>query len=191
MKAPVVDWGGTLGTGSDYYRFVLLAGMVGNMAQGPTLLDIGCGPGTLRPLVSRFDYTGLDLSESDIRTALERDPGSRYILADADSWQSSQMFDVIVFNEVLYYLDDFDRTLHRYFNLLKDGGVLAVSIFNKRGLWKNVNMRALRATRKFLASDCFEGRVEATLEVSGLKYTINAARLAGRDGTHELLAARQ
>jgi 2-polyprenyl-3-methyl-5-hydroxy-6-metoxy-1,4-benzoquinol methylase len=77
--------------------------------RGSRLLDVGCGPGTLRQFLGDVNYTGIDRNERYIREAQERfgDRG-RFILADVD--QVAQMnlppFDAITMFGLLHHLDD-------------------------------------------------------------------------------------
>lgn len=98
-----------------------LARLISEFAQakgGPIrVLDVGCGNGGLaRLLVGRSDiaYTGIDISEAALGTARAAAPGFSFIAVDAEQPPPDMgTYDVLVFNEVLYYMNP-DRVLPRY-----------------------------------------------------------------------------
>lgn len=108
-----------------------------------SLLDAGCGNGSLawtEPRCAR--YVGIDISSTAIEAArrqLSEMGGSgersvEYHVSSLDGFTlpDAQVFDAIVFSEVLYYLDP-DAALSqasRYVRSLRSGGVLAVSLKN-------------------------------------------------------------
>lgn len=49
--------------------------------------------------------------------------------ADAAEYESDERFDVIVFNECLYYFDDPVALVRKYERLLRDDGVFIVSMY--------------------------------------------------------------
>jgi len=77
--------------------------------QGSRLLDVGCGPGTLRQFLGDVNYTGIDRNERYIREAQERfgDRG-RFILADVREVAQMNLpsFDAITMFGLLHHLDD-------------------------------------------------------------------------------------
>lgn len=81
------------------------------------VLDVGCGNGGLARLLCRdpsIAYTGIDISETAIRSARSLVPYGNFIVADVENPPSGiDIFDVFVFNEVLYYMNP-DRVLPRY-----------------------------------------------------------------------------
>ena len=81
------------------------------------VLDVGCGNGGLARLLtigSGIAYTGIDISETALAAARVLVPRGIFITADAEQPPSDMgAFDVLVFNEVLYYMNP-DRVLPRY-----------------------------------------------------------------------------
>src|SRR3989344_6515800 len=73
------------------------------------VLDVGCGNGGLARLITgdpSIAYTGIDISETAIATARAATPEGRFIVADAEHPpEDLGVFDVLVFSELLYYLD--------------------------------------------------------------------------------------
>jgi len=84
---------------------------IGKAHESPLrVLDVGCGNGALsRLLASSFltiKYTGYDVSPAAIDAARAAVPGAVFVVASADEPpEDLGTFDVIVFNEVLYYLN--------------------------------------------------------------------------------------
>lgn len=81
------------------------------------VLDVGCGNGGLARLLgedSGIAYTGIDISETALAAARMVAPKAHFIAADAEQPPPNiGAFDVLVFNEVLYYMNP-DRVLPRY-----------------------------------------------------------------------------
>lgn len=170
---PVVDWKGALCEGADLPRFVLLAGLIRESANGNSILDIGCGRGDLQRFLPGFSYTGIDACSSSISTAEDRDsPLSTFLCVEAERWEPIGKFDVIVFNESLYYLRNFAGALSKYSGALTPGGLIAVSIF-RRGGWRNPNRTALNTARDFMSAGSIH---EVALTVNSAAWDILISR---------------
>lgn len=96
------------------------------------VLDVGCGNGALGksvlPLAPDAEFTGIDISETAIAQAAKLTPKARWIVGDiAHAPTDCGEFEVIVFNEVLYYVD-IAKVLPAYKPLLKSDGVVIISI---------------------------------------------------------------
>jgi SAM-dependent methyltransferase len=99
-----------------------------------SILDVGCGHGILTPLLNHLSYEsylGVDLSAEAIRMATENygDARNRFTVGDAESFQCDQDFDLIIFNECLYYLKDPRGLMATYTRLLRPGGHFLVSMY--------------------------------------------------------------
>jgi SAM-dependent methyltransferase len=74
-------------------------------------------------------YLGIDIAEEAIRRAASRrDERTEFRRADAAELQVDGRFDIVVFNECLYYFPDPIGLLRSYERLLNDGGVFVVSM---------------------------------------------------------------
>jgi 2-polyprenyl-6-hydroxyphenyl methylase/3-demethylubiquinone-9 3-methyltransferase len=118
-------------------RNLALSGIIlENLKPGLKILDVGCGNGTVYKYLSelKIDYLGIDLSEFAIKQAQERfseDKTARFIASDFEEFSSPEKFDIIIFNEVLYYfaLDKVLPAIKKAFSLLKDAeGIIVISM---------------------------------------------------------------
>jgi len=98
-----------------------------------SILEIGCGPGILMRrlrLVGYANYFGVDLSKKAIdRTKVDQNVNTRFAVASAETFEPSEKYDVIIFNEMMYFLADPKGILLRYAKHLHKGGILIVSMF--------------------------------------------------------------
>jgi 2-polyprenyl-3-methyl-5-hydroxy-6-metoxy-1,4-benzoquinol methylase len=94
---------------SEMGRHGVIAEIINRTVLKGNILDVGCGTGILSALVDlkRFQYLGIDISEVALRSAKEKrkKPNVTFQRASIESFDPQHQFDVIVFNEVLYYLD--------------------------------------------------------------------------------------
>ena len=98
-----------------------------------SVLDVGCGDGRFFLYLRQCSYRrylGIDLSEVAVGKASRwADEKSRFVAADANTFEPAEDFDVIVFNECLNYFDDPIAVIGRYARRLTEGGVVLVSMF--------------------------------------------------------------
>jgi 2-polyprenyl-6-hydroxyphenyl methylase/3-demethylubiquinone-9 3-methyltransferase len=139
------------GTLDELARYSLLVGYVGFFfppapdRAAPRVLDVGCGTGLLRARLEGTgvgDYVGVDLSPAAVETAsrrrLER---SRFEVGDVSTLDLGR-FDVVVLNEMLYYVEEVGSFLARLGSLLEPSGLLLVSMWRHpgdRSLWRTVD----------------------------------------------------
>jgi 2-polyprenyl-3-methyl-5-hydroxy-6-metoxy-1,4-benzoquinol methylase len=129
-------------------------------ARGETIrvLDVGCGNGGLARLVANMpgvDYTGIDLSETAIEAARAFVPKGTFLAADAEHPpEDLGVFDVLVFNEVFFYIDP-DCVLPQYRSHVAPGAHVIVSVVRSwRTLFVFLRMRhALRIETRLRAAD--------------------------------------
>jgi SAM-dependent methyltransferase len=72
---------------TDDPRAVWLARFADGLPERAKVVELGCGNGTIetRELAQRFELTGIDLSEEQLRRARERVPGASFVHADITS----------------------------------------------------------------------------------------------------------
>ena len=154
-------WTDAYGSGQlEYYgmldelaRYSLIVGYVGFFfppgpdRTAPRILDVGCGTGLLRARLDGVgvgDYVGVDLSPAAVEAAERRRlPRSRFVVGDVGALDAGG-FDVVVLNEMLYYVEDVDGFLDRLGELLEPSGLLLVSMWRHpgdRSLWHTVDER--------------------------------------------------
>jgi len=129
-------------------RYAVLAGFIHFMPKPARVLELGCGDGALARTLSKdriASFLGVDISSEAIRQATgNSDSSYRFIAADIERWQPDGKFDVILFNEVLYYLRDPLETAERYVPWLEQGGRFMVCMveheFNA-SIWKKLETR--------------------------------------------------
>jgi len=133
-------------------RFSVLVGYLHELKPNGAVLDIGCGEGLLfkrLQTTSCSQYLGLDISATAIEKARAMGAGP-FICADAEHFVPTDTYDVIIFNESLYYFLDPVATVVRYTSALRPDGIMIVSTFlsSRRG---RAILRALK--RQFAVVD--------------------------------------
>lgn len=101
-----------------------------------SILDVGCGEGTLSDYVSesqRANYMGIDISKEAVRHGRMKRPGIKFKATNAESFVPRHNFDAIVFNEVLYYMNH-KNTLQHYARFLNPGGILIISVWYRNNI---------------------------------------------------------
>lgn len=118
---------------SEMPRYAVIAGYCVRANAG-SVLDLGCGAGILRNWVLRAgaaDYTGVDLSNAAIDAARRRHgTDTSFVAGDAALYQPERAYDVIVFNEMLYYFAQPDEVLRRYARFLRPQGFFIASLWD-------------------------------------------------------------
>ena len=113
---------------ADRYRAVRAA--VERRAADGFVLDLGCSQGILQEGLSYRRYVGVDRYAPALRRARGAEaPDTTFVAADASSFVPDAPPDVVVLNEVLYYLPRPVQTVERYARLLAPGGVVVVSCY--------------------------------------------------------------
>jgi 2-polyprenyl-3-methyl-5-hydroxy-6-metoxy-1,4-benzoquinol methylase len=114
-------------------RYSVISGYITLLGKGGALLDVGCGEGILYDRIKHLAcaYTGLDISEVAIGRlqAQHKEVAAKFLTADADLYVPTSLFDLIIFNESLYYLQQPLEALKRYATALRPNGFLIVSSY--------------------------------------------------------------
>jgi 2-polyprenyl-3-methyl-5-hydroxy-6-metoxy-1,4-benzoquinol methylase len=105
-----------------------------------TSLDIGTGHGVLyhhldhEGVATKDTYLGIDISSKAIEQASQLYPCVNFQVLDYDKDQLSGRYDVIIFNETLYYFTSVAATVKKCVqNNLKKNGIFIVSIYDYPG----------------------------------------------------------
>ena len=127
----------------DHYSTIVA--MVRQSGTNLTLLDVGCGYGRLLdllPVGSFKKYTGVDVSTIAIERARSLQIGNAvFTVGDFQSWSGTDSFDLIIFNESLYYAARPVETARRFSKWLVPGGKLIVSLVeygNHDVIWRKL-----------------------------------------------------
>ena len=111
---------------------------MGNRKNG-TVLDVGCGEGAISDHILPTQlYVGMDISKEAIQRAKEKRSGEhndpllrrKFVNMNAYDFVPTHKFDVIVFSDMLYYLDH-EKILKQYSAYLFPGGHIVIAIFAK------------------------------------------------------------
>jgi len=124
-----------------------------------TILDVGCGLGTLIDFLNpkqKQSYLGIDISAR--ATALAKRKKINVKNIDFIKFESVHKYDLIIFNEVLYYMDD-KLALERAVKLLNKGGKIILSLYRMKK--KRYDKKIFTTAHKLLKT------VEA-VEISGV-----------------------
>ncbi len=113
-------------------RYSIILGYCRHLKPEAAILDIGCGDGILCDSLSVINYkryVGIDISREAIRQAsLRQNERACFIEAEAGNFIPESQFDIIIFNECLYYFKDPLSIVKRYERYLKKGGYFIISM---------------------------------------------------------------
>lgn len=132
-----------LGQMDQMARYSVLTGYYQQLKPGGSVLDLGCGDGILLSHLKPYRYSryvGVDLSSEAIaRVATPQDARDQFVVADVEQYEPDQRFDVIVFNECLYYFAEPQEVIKRYEPYLEKDGIFLVSLYvteMNRHVWR-------------------------------------------------------
>lgn len=132
------------------------------------VLDLGCSQGILQEGLTYRRYLGVDNFAAAIdRAQSKSDDRTGFVCADASTFEAEEPPDVVVLNEVIYYLADPVATVQHHARQLAPGGVVIVSIYARA--WSSRRLLRQLSSRLHL--------VETRLVQSGhLAWTIAVFR---------------
>jgi SAM-dependent methyltransferase len=114
-------------------RFNAVADLANRYCRRGKIIEIGCGTGLLQAKIAvgaYAKYVGMDIS----RVAIARTRPSEkvsFICADMETFIPPERFDLIIFNESLYYSKYPLALLARYTSFLTPEGLLLIALFDK------------------------------------------------------------
>ena len=132
-------------------RYGALLAVINRYDRGGPILDAGCGDGILERRYRELSGTrmvGIDFSERAIEQAQARRlPDCEFHCADYRRFMSEEKFTAVVFNESLYYVEDFLGAVDALGRYLSAGGVTIISMFETvvtRRIWNALATRHKR-----------------------------------------------
>lgn len=117
-------------------RIAIIGGVLIPMYTGgnSSVLDIGCGEGAISDFLSpiqRSRYVGVDISKEAISVAkASRGAPRKFVHAAAHLFSPMHKFDVIIFSDMLYYVEH-EKILKQYDSYLNPNGIVIISIFHQ------------------------------------------------------------
>ncbi|MGD0660311.1 MAG: methyltransferase domain-containing protein [Syntrophorhabdales bacterium] len=117
-------------------RYAVLCSYMKHLGRPISLLDVGCGEGLILNFCGREwlpNYWGLDISQTALDRITSLSSADRLICSSLEDFSTDRKFDVILFNEVLYYTADPFSHLERFRDYLKPGGVFLISTCKQSG----------------------------------------------------------
>jgi 2-polyprenyl-3-methyl-5-hydroxy-6-metoxy-1,4-benzoquinol methylase len=137
-----------------------------------TCLDAGCGPGVMSRIAldCGMSITCLDSSSEMLDIARRNCEGANFIKGSLPLRDSNlrSRFDLIICSSVIEYVDDPHETMRDMCAMLKDQGVLLVSLPNKLSLYRKVE--------KLVSS--VKPSIRAYLKMQKHQFTFEQARQA-------------
>lgn len=146
-------------------RFSVLAGYVQFLKpNSPAILEIGCGEGIMAQRIGRQhygSYLGTDVADTAIERARQRfgDAQTQFEAVDMNDLRTEQKFDIIIFNEAIYYLEPMvDKLVTQYAPMLKPDGLLIISMntgrhANSEARWKEIEAGFATVDSTFVKTD--------------------------------------
>jgi 2-polyprenyl-3-methyl-5-hydroxy-6-metoxy-1,4-benzoquinol methylase len=138
-----------LDSAAEIAHYMVIVGYVQQFSPNPAVLDVGCGHGRLFQLLHPYpyrNYLGIDHSEECIQQAqaLAR-INARFERANFEEFVPADRYDVIIFNESIYYAPHPAKLLRRYALALTSDGVMIVSMCQNRwqeSIWDKLQSAA-------------------------------------------------
>jgi predicted TPR repeat methyltransferase len=164
----------------EFAHYTLVASYLQRHGRPFRLLDVGCGEGVILKFLNRSlveSYTGVDIAQAALDKIPLKRSQDRMICSQLETYSPEGRWDVILFNEVLYYTADPVAQFRKFSGSLNANGFYVISMFKKRNpfAWNN---RCIRRIQRHLHEE---------------KYRIDdAVRLAKSDNsaTWEIMVVR-
>lgn len=122
---------------------LLLWALGRHFANATSLLDVGCGRGSMLAAVRRafpaMSLAGGELLDAGLRFARRRVPDVQLYQMDARALPFEREFDVVTSCDVLEHLDDDGAVVRELYRIAKPGGGLIVTVPQHQWLWSAVD----------------------------------------------------
>lgn len=131
--AIAADWDRKMGGEGDFFQRHLSIPALNELIseiEGAKILDAGCGNGFLARYFDNHgaDVTGIDTAEALIDQAREYEDDVDYQVTDIVEMDLDAEFDIIVCNNVIQHIEDYEQTLERFDDHLKDDGTIVITV---------------------------------------------------------------
>lgn len=134
--------------------------------KNPKILDIGCGTGKNMETLQAFGYTlGIDISKQALVFCRKRGLANVKLAPSHKSGFDKESFDVVTMLDVLEHTDE-QQTLKEVYRILKQGGVVVITVPALRWLWSRWD-EVLGHKKRYNRKD-----LEKILKRSGLRMII-------------------
>jgi 2-polyprenyl-3-methyl-5-hydroxy-6-metoxy-1,4-benzoquinol methylase len=167
-----------LDSASEIAHYMVIVGYVQHFCPNPAILDIGCGHGRLLQLLHRYpfrSYLGVDFSADALQRAESLANGAaRFERVDFEEFIPPDRYDVIVFNESIYYAPRPESVLRRYVSALTPDGVMIVSMCQNR--WQGPIWTMLESVAETVHSTAMTSEKDLTWHVRVLRPYRNTER---------------
>jgi SAM-dependent methyltransferase len=115
---------------SETARYRAVRRVTERYAREGFVLDIGCSQGILQEGLTYGRYLGVDNCEQSVLLARPKcDRSTQFVCANGSDFVADQPPNVVVMNEVIYYLPDPIAAVEHHARRLARGGVVIVSIY--------------------------------------------------------------
>ncbi|MGH7824065.1 MAG: class I SAM-dependent methyltransferase [Candidatus Binatia bacterium] len=166
-------------------RYSVVAGYIQFLKRRGSILDVGCGEGILIQKLSSqafSKYVGVDISQTAVDKAGDKG-NSRivFVQGDAQTFVPDESFDAIIFNEVLYYLDQPVKVVQRYESWLRPGGVFITSLYEQ-------STRAVAISNRLKRR--YHSIAEVTMCTKSAAWIINIFAAAGSNARNAISTER-
>ncbi len=160
------------------YRRLLAHYYSAMISPEDSVLEIGCGDGSLLELLPGKTKAGLDLSSRQIELARARLPGATFEVVAGELFQPNRTYDIIIISDTLNQAADCQYLLRQALQAAHPGTRLLINIFNS--LWSPIFLLA-RRTRTAEAAPQFNwltrNDVVGFLQLSGWDYIREAGKI--------------
>lgn len=155
-----------LGASAEFAHYAIVAAYIQISRRPISLLDIGCGEGQILKHLNLdlvAQYTGVDIAQAALDQIIPKRPQDRFICSTLENFRPDAKWDVILFNEVLYYTFDPVANIKPLETALTAEGRMLVSIYKKKNpfAWNN---RCLRKVQRYFREAGYA--VEDAVEIS-------------------------
>lgn len=120
-------------------RDTMIKWLTPHLRKSKTVLDLGCGRGTISKLCTDQKITGVDIDPSSIHISMSRYPQHDWIWADMREFKSDEKYDIIILNfTVQYILPDLNDFLLSLQKLSHEKTVWCISFMDAEKIDKKI-----------------------------------------------------